>query len=38
MVNISVKFDKEIHNSLVDILFTSLFPYMAIVTFDLQNQ
>ena len=27
MVNISVKFDKEIHNSLVSIVFTSLFPY-----------
>ena len=35
MVNISAKFDKEIHNGLVAILFTSLFPYMSIVTFDL---
>ena len=37
MVNKSAKFDKEIHNGLV---FTSLFPYMPIVTltFDLQNQ
>ena len=37
MVNMSAKFDKEIHNSLVSIEFTSLFPYMSIVTltFDL---
>ena len=33
MVNMSAKFDKEIHNSLVSIMFTSLFPYMSIVTF-----
>ena len=32
MVNISAKFDKEIHNGLVSIMFTSLFPYMPIVT------
>ena len=40
MVNIFAKFDKEIHNDLVTILFTKLFPYMSIVTltFDLQNQ
>ena len=40
MVNISAKFDEEIHNGLVSILFTNLFPYMSIVTltFDLQNQ
>ena len=40
MVNISAKFDKEIHNAFVSIAFTSLFPYMSIVTltFDLQNQ
>ena len=40
MVNMSDKFDKEIHNGLVSIMFTSLFPYMSIVTltFDLQNQ
>ena len=40
MVNISAKFDKEIHNGLVFIMFTRLFPYMSIVTFtnDLQNQ
>ena len=33
----SAKYDKEIHNSLVSIMFTSLFPYMSIVTltFDL---
>ena len=41
MVYMSAKFDKEIHNSLVSIVFKSLFPYnMSIVTltFDLQNQ
>ena len=40
MVNMSAKFDKEIHIGLVSIVFTSLFPYMPIVTltFDLQNQ
>ena len=40
MVNMSAKSDKEIHNSLVSILFTSLFPYISIVTltFELQNQ
>ena len=40
MVNISVKVDEEAHNSIVSIVFTSLFPYMSIVTltFDLQNQ
>ena len=40
MVNISAKFDGEIYNGLVSIMFTSLFPYMSIVTltFDLQNQ
>ena len=40
MVDMSAKFDKEIQNSLVSIVFTSLFPYMSIVTltFDLQNQ
>ena len=38
--NISAKFDQEIHNSEVSIVFTSLFPYMSIVTlaFDHQNQ
>ena len=37
MVNISAKFDEEIHNGFVAIMFTSLFPYMYIVTltFDL---
>ena len=37
MVNMSAKFDGEEHNGLVSILFTSLFPYMCIVTltFDL---
>ena len=40
MVNMSAKFDKEIQNSLVAIVFTSLLPYMPIVnlTFDLRNQ
>ena len=40
MVNISAKFDEETHNGLVSIVFSSLFPYMSIVTltFDLQNQ
>ena len=39
MVNMSAKFDKEIHKGLVPILFTCLFPYMSIVTLtcDLQN-
>ena len=32
MVNMSAKFDQEIHNGLVSILLTSLFPYMSIVT------
>ena len=37
MANMSAKFDQEAHNSLVSIVFTSLFPYMSIVTltFDL---
>ena len=42
MVNMSAKFHKEKQNSLVAIVFTSLFPYMPIVTLtfdpDLQNQ
>ena len=38
MVNISAKLEEEIHNGLVSIVFTSLSPYMSIVTFDLQNQ
>ena len=40
MVNTSAKFDKDICNSVVSTVFTSLFPYMSIVTltFDLQNQ
>ena len=41
MANMSTKFDQEAHNyGLVSIVFTSLFPYMSIVTltFDLQNQ
>ena len=40
MANMSAKFDQEAHNSLFTIMFTSLFPYMSIVTltFDLQNQ
>ena len=37
---LSAKFDEKAHNGLVSIVFTSLFPYMSIVTltFDLQNQ
>ena len=37
MVNMPAKYDKEIHNGLVSIVFTSLFSYMSIVTltFDL---
>ena len=40
MVNMCAKLDQEAHNALVSIMFTSLFPYMSIVTltFDLQNQ
>ena len=40
MDNMSAKFDQEAHNGLVAIMFTSLFPYMSIVTLtsDLQNQ
>ena len=39
MINISAKFDEEIHNDWVSFVFTNLFPYMSIVTltFDLQN-
>ena len=37
MANMSSKFYQEAHNGLVAIVFTSLFPYMSIVTltFDL---
>ena len=37
MANMSAKFDQEAHSCLVAIMFTSLFPYMSIVTltFDL---
>ena len=40
MAKMSAKFDREAHNSLVAIMFTSLLLYMTIVTFpsDLQNQ
>ena len=40
MCNMSAKFDKQIQNGLVSIVFTSLFPYMSIVTltFDLWPQ
>ena len=40
MASMSIKFDEEAHNGLVSIVFTSLFPYMSIVTltFDLQSQ
>ena len=38
MTNKSTKFDQEAHNGLVAIVFTSLLPYMSIVTltFDLK--
>ena len=32
MANMSTKFDEASHNGLVSIVFTSLFPYMSIVT------
>ena len=32
MANMSAKFDPEAQNSLVAIMFTSLFPYKSIVT------
>ena len=35
MVNMSAKFDEEAHVGLVYIVFTSLFPYMSIVTLTL---
>ena len=37
MDNMSAKFDEEAHNGLVSIVFTSVLPYMSIVTltFDL---
>ena len=40
MANMSAKYDQEAQNDLVSIAFSSLFPYMSIVTltFDLQNQ
>ena len=40
MINMSAKFDKETRNGVVYIVFTSLFPYMSIVTltFDLWPQ
>ena len=40
MVKMSANFDEEAHNGLVSVVFTSLFPFMTIVTltFDHQNQ
>ena len=40
IANMSAKFYEEAHTSLVSSMFTSLFPYLSIVTltFDLQNQ
>ena len=40
MAYMHAKFDEEAHNGLVSILFTSLFPYLSIVTltFDLWYQ
>ena len=35
MANMSAKFDEEAHSGLVSIVFTSIFTYMSIVTFDL---
>ena len=37
ILNMSAKYDKELHNGLVSIMFTTLLPYMSIVTltFDL---
>ena len=35
MINISAKFDQEIHNGSVFIVFKSLLPYMPIVTLTL---
>ena len=32
MASMSAKFDEKAHNGLVSIAFTSLFPYMSIVT------
>ena len=32
MANMSVKFDEEAHNGFVSIMFTSLLPYMFIMT------
>ena len=38
MANMSGKFDEEAHNGLVSIVFTSLFPYMSIVTLTLTSK
>ena len=40
MAYMSAKFYEDAHNSLVSVVFKSLFPYMSIVTltFALQNQ
>ena len=40
MANMYAKFYEEAHQGLVSITFTSLFPYLSIVTLisDLQNQ
>ena len=38
MVNMSAKFDQDARNHSVSIVFTRLFQYMSIVTFDRQNQ
>ena len=32
MANMSAKFDEEANNGLVSMVFTSLFPYMSIMT------
>ena len=40
MANMPANFDEVAHSGLVSIMFTSILPYMSIVTltFDLQNQ
>ena len=40
MANMSAKFDQEAHNSLMAIVFTSIFPFMSILTltFDFQSE
>ena len=37
MVNMSAKFAEEAHNGLVSIVFISIFLYMSIAVFQLEN-